>query len=51
MRDPQHIPLREAGERRRQLRGLLLLAVAAIAFILLRYGLGQVLTPGWWRLW
>ena len=51
MLDPQHVSLREAAERRRQLRGLLLLAIGAIAFILLRYGPGQLLTPGWWRLW
>lgn len=51
MRDPQHAPLREAGERRQQLRGLLLLAILAIVFILWRYGTGQIVTPGWWRLW
>ena len=50
-RDPHQLSLRETGERRRQLRGLLLLAVAAITFILLRYGSRQILTPGWWRLW
>ena len=43
--------LREAEERRRQMRGLLLLAVMAIAFILFRFGVDRVFTPGWWRLW
>lgn len=33
------------------MRGLLLLALAAIAFVLLRFGPGRVFTPGWWRLW
>ncbi len=50
MRDPQELFHREAAERRRQLRGLLLLAIAAIAFILLRFGPARVFTPGWWRL-
>jgi len=36
-------------ERRRQLRGLLLLAVAVLVFSLLRAH--NVFTEGWWRLW
>jgi hypothetical protein len=42
---PEHV------ERRRHIRGLLLLALAAIAFAILRAGLHNVFTPGWWRLW
>jgi hypothetical protein len=38
-------------ERRRQVRGLLLLALAAIVFAILRAGIHRVLTTGWWRLW
>jgi hypothetical protein len=38
-------------ERRRQIRGLLLLALAAIGFAILRAGPHNVFTPGWWRLW
>jgi hypothetical protein len=38
-------------ERRRQLRGLFLLAIAILVFSLLRAGLHNVFTPGWWRLW
>jgi hypothetical protein len=43
--------LRRQTERRRQIRGLLLLAGALLIFILLRAGLHTVFTPGWWRLW
>jgi len=39
------------AERVRQVRGLLLLAVAALLFAVLRTGVGRVFTPGWWRLW
>jgi hypothetical protein len=45
MTTPTHL------ERRRQVRGLLLLAAAAIAFAILRAGLHRVFTVGWWRLW
>jgi len=38
-------------ERRQQVRGLLLLAGAAIAFAVLRAGAGRAFNPGWWRLW
>jgi len=41
----------QARERRRQVRGLLLLAVAALVFAVLRAGVHRVFTPGWWRLW
>ncbi len=38
-------------ERRRQVRGLLLLAIVAIAFAIFRAGAHNVFTRGWWRLW
>jgi hypothetical protein len=41
----------KAAERRRQVRGLLLLAIAAIVFAILRTGPHNVFTHGWWRLW
>ena len=41
----------EQLERRRQIRGLLLLALAAIVFAVLRAGVHRVFTRGWWRLW
>jgi hypothetical protein len=44
-------PLLEQLERRRQIRGLLLLALAAIVFAILRAGVHRVFTAGWWRLW
>jgi len=37
--------------RRRQVRGLLLLALAVILFAILRAGVHRVFTTGWWRLW
>lgn len=36
-------------ERRRQIRALLLLAIAVLIFSLIRAH--HVFTPGWWRLW
>jgi hypothetical protein len=42
--------LRQA-ERRRQIRGLLLLAAVILIFSLLRSSLHNVFTPGWWRVW
>jgi hypothetical protein len=41
----------ERLERRRQIRGLLFLALAAILFAILRAGVHRVFTTGWWRLW
>ena len=41
----------EQIERRRQVRGLLLLALVVIAFAILRAGPHRVFTIGWWRLW
>ena len=48
--DPQKI-LAEKIERRRQIRGLLFLAFAALVFAILRAGAHNVFTTGWWRLW
>jgi hypothetical protein len=42
---------RRQTERRRQVRGLLLLALATLIFSLLRAGTHNIFTPGWWRLW
>ena len=41
----------EQIERRRQLRGLLMLALIVLVFNLARAGLGRVFPRGWWRLW
>ena len=41
----------EDVERRSQVRGLLFLALAALAFAILRTGVHRVFAPGWWRLW
>jgi len=38
-------------ERRRQVRGLMILAAGVLIFSLLRAGLHRVFTTGWWRLW
>jgi hypothetical protein len=48
---PPTFPTNATRERRRQIRGLLLLALAAILFAILRAGPHRVFTPGWWRLW
>lgn len=45
MTTPTHL------ERRRQVRGLLILAVAAIIFAILRAGPHNVFTRNWWHLW
>jgi hypothetical protein len=37
--------------RRRQVRGSLLLAGAALLFAILRAGVHRVFGLGWWRLW
>ena len=39
------------AERRRQIRGLTFLALAIVLFAVLRAGLPQVFTSGWWRVW
>jgi len=38
-------------ERKRQVRGLMLLAFAVLLFCILRAGIGRVFPAGWWRLW
>ncbi|HSY69890.1 MAG TPA: hypothetical protein VK813_14665 [Edaphobacter sp.] len=49
----QHVPstARRQTERRRQVRGLLLIALAILLFSVLRAGTHNIFTPGWWRLW
>ncbi len=47
---PHHLQRRRM-ERESQVRGLLLLALAAILFAILRAGLHPVFPAGWWRLW
>jgi hypothetical protein len=42
---------RRRAQTRSQVRGLLLLALAAIVFAILRAGPHRVFTHGWWRLW
>ena len=51
--NPREAKSPDAAEqlKRRQLRGLLLLALAAIIFAILRAGGHRVFTAGWWRLW
>jgi hypothetical protein len=46
-----HLIEQKQTERRRQIRGLLLLAAVVLVFSLLHSGLHTVFTPGWWRLW
>jgi hypothetical protein len=48
---PAPATTRRQTERRRQVRGLLLLALAILVFSLLRAGTHNIFTPGWWRLW
>ncbi|MBS1815370.1 MAG: hypothetical protein JSS87_10880 [Acidobacteria bacterium] len=42
---------RDAAERKRQVRGLLLLALIVLVATLLHAGVRNVFLPGWWRLW
>jgi hypothetical protein len=51
LHNPDGPASREDLERRRQVRGLLLLAFAAILFAIFRAGVHRVFTVGWWRLW
>jgi hypothetical protein len=39
-----------ARERRRQLRGLLMLGLVALLWILFRADLAAIFHPGWWRI-
>jgi hypothetical protein len=48
---PDAIKQAEETERRRQIRGLLLLAALVILFSIFRAGVHNVFTHGWWRLW
>ncbi len=41
----------ELIERRRQMQGLLVLAVFCILFAVMRAGLARIFPMGWWRLW
>jgi len=47
----RNLPKRLLQERRRQLRGLMLLAFAVLLFSILRAGFPQVFPHNWWRLW
>jgi hypothetical protein len=38
-------------ERRRQVRGLLLLALVALVFAIVRAGVHNVFSRGWWQVW
>lgn len=49
--DTQTVTSAVAQGRRRQVRGLLLIALVAIVFAILRAGMHRVFTTGWWRLW
>jgi hypothetical protein len=40
-----------AEQRRSQVRGLLLLALAVLLFAVMRVGVARAFNPGWWRLW
>jgi hypothetical protein len=48
---PAPLAARRQTERRRQIRGLLLLAIAVLVFSILRAGTHTIFTPDWWRLW
>jgi hypothetical protein len=48
---PEHGKDVHAKQRRSQVRGLLLLAAAALLFGVLRAGVARAFNPGWWRLW
>ncbi len=41
----------EHAERRSQIRGLLLLALAALVFAIFRAGIHSAFPRGWWRRW
>ncbi len=50
--EPAHGPVPAVvQERRRQVRGLLLIACAVLVFSVLRAGVHRVFTVGWWHLW
>jgi hypothetical protein len=39
------------AERRRQIRGLLMLALVVLLLSMMRRGFHTVFAPNWWRLW
>jgi len=41
----------EHHERRRQIRGLVWIALGLVVFSILRAGVHRVFGVGWWRLW
>lgn len=43
------MPSVEVQLRRRQVRGLLLIALAVLVFSILRAGVHRVFTVGWWK--
>jgi len=45
------VEVSETHERRRQVRGLLLIAAVVLVFSVMRAGVHRVFTVGWWRLW
>ncbi|MEG9434976.1 hypothetical protein JAO29_02145 [Edaphobacter sp. HDX4] len=45
------LPERLSRERRQQIRGLILLALAVLLFSIFRAGPHRVFPMGWWRLW
>lgn len=47
----KYLAERESIERRSVLRGLLLLALVALAASIVRAGLHRGFMPGWWRPW
>ena len=55
-RSPQPVRERKLAdglrlERKRQIRGLMVLAFAVLLFSILRAGVSNVFPAGWWRLW
>ena len=49
--DGRELRQREARERRRQMRGLMLLALLVLIFSWWRMGWARSFPTGWWRLW
>jgi hypothetical protein len=49
--DTTRINAAHSIERRRQVRGLLLLALVILTLSITRAGMGNVFPHGWWRLW
>jgi hypothetical protein len=49
--DPAQTTERRQVERRRQIRGLLMLALVVLLLSMMRRGFHTVFAPNWWRLW